>query len=179
MLNCGFQGAAVKVLVMGTNYLADFTGNVKLLWDPNQLAQFLSGVVTGGATRVELLIQEFVTHGVGAGIGFIEVVMDPDRLPPPSSLTAITPGVPFPAIQDIVPNIHVTIPNLLPRITLRNKIPTNPGPAILRNPNVTNFPPSNDVYQLVEPIELEDVNNPGPVLATIQTFPITVNPPTP
>jgi hypothetical protein len=76
----------------------------------------------------------------------------------------------------MVVNIHVTIPNLLPDITLRNKIPPNPGPAILRNANVTNFPPQNDVYSLVEPIELEDVNNPGPVLATIQSFPLTVNP---
>ncbi len=42
----------------------------------------------------------------------------------------------------------------------------------------TAFPPQNDVYNLVEPIELEDVNNPGPVLATIQRFPVTVNPPT-
>ena len=76
-------------------------------------------------------------------------------------------------------NIHMTIPSRLPGITLRNKIPPNPGPAILRNANVTDFPPQGDLYQLVEPIELEDVNNPGPVLATILTFPVTVNPPTP
>ena len=75
-------------------------------------------------------------------------------------------------------NTHVTIPNLLPGITLQNKF-SNPGPTILRNANVTGFPPQGDVYQLVSPIELEDVNNPGPVLATIQTFPVTVNPPTP
>lgn len=77
----------------------------------------------------------------------------------------------------MIVNVHVTIPNLLPNITLRNKIPSNPGPAILRNANVTNFPPQNDIYQLVEPMDLEDVNNPGPVLATIQSFPLTVNPP--
>lgn len=53
----------------------------------------------------------------------------------------------------------------------------NRGLSILRNPNVTQFPPNNDVYQLVQPIELEDVNNPGPVLATIQTFPATLLPP--
>ncbi len=53
----------------------------------------------------------------------------------------------------------------------------NQGPSILRNSNVTQFPPNNDAYQLAQPIELEDVNNPGPVLATIQTFPATLNPP--
>ena len=105
--------------------------------------------------------------------------MDPDRVPPESTLTAIVPGQPFPAIQDYVLNCHVTIPNLLAGITLRNKIPTNPGPAILRNASVTNFPPQNDVYSLVEPMELEDVNNPGPVLATIRSFPLTVTPSTP
>lgn len=71
----------------------------------------------------------------------------------------------------MIVNMHVTIPNLLPGITLRSKFTPNPGPLILRNLNVTNSPPQNDVYQLVEPIELEDVNNPGPVLATIQSFP--------
>jgi hypothetical protein len=39
---------------------------------------------------------------------------------------------------------------------------------------VTSFPPSGDVYALVEPMDLEDVNNPGPVLATIRSFPLTV-----
>ncbi|MFE3256822.1 hypothetical protein ACFXPS_13845 [Nocardia sp. NPDC059091] len=50
-------------------------------------------------------------------------------------------------------------------------------PRILRYSNVTNFPPQNDVYALVEPLDLEDIDNPGPVLATINSFPVTVNPP--
>lgn len=172
--NCGLQASAVQVVVAGTTYLADFFGNIAFLVDPNQLAQFQSGVVTNGATSVALLIQEHVMHGIGAAIGAIDVVMDPNRMPPPSTLTAITPGRPFPAVHDVLHNIQVTIPNLLPGIKLQNKT-SNPGPAILRNANVTNFPPQNDAYQLVSPIELEDVNNPGPVLATIQTFPVTVN----
>ena len=178
LFNCGCQAAAAQLVVAGTTYLADFTGNLAVLLDPAQLAQFLAGVVTNGATMVSLLIQEHVSNGVGAIIGPITVAMDPNRVPPASTLTAITPSIPFPAIQDMNVNIHVTIPNLLPGITMQNKL-SNPGPAILRNPNVTNFPPQNDIYSLVEPIELEDVNNPGPVLATIQSFPLTVNPPTP
>jgi hypothetical protein len=166
------------VVVAGTTYLADFTGNIAVLVDPGELSRFRSGVITNGMTMVSLLIQEEVHHGIGAGIGSIDIVMDPDRAPPPSTLTAITPGRPFPAVQEYKINIHVTIPNLLPSITLRNKI-SNLGPAILRNPNAMDFPPQNDVYQLVSPIELEDINNPGPVLATIQSFPSTVNPPHP
>jgi hypothetical protein len=178
LFNCGCQAAAATLVVAGTTYVADFTGNLAVLCDPAQLARFMSGVVTSGATMVSLLIQEHVSHGVGTAIGIIEVVMDPDRAPPQSTLIAITPGRPFPAVQDMYVNINVTIPNLLPNIRMRNKT-SNPGPAILRNPNVTSFPPQNDIYQLVSPIELEDVNNPGPVLATIQSFPLTVNPPTP
>lgn len=174
LFNCGCFAQAAKVIVMGQTYLADFHGNLAVLLDPNQLAQFMAGAIS----MVSLLIQEHVSHGIGAGIGLIEVIMDPNRVPPPSTLRPIIPGQPFPAIQDMIVNVEVTIQNLLPNIRMRNKIPSNPGPAILRNPNVTNFPPQNDVYQLVEPMDLEDVNNPGPVLATIQSFPLTVNPPT-
>jgi hypothetical protein len=109
-------------------------------------------------------------------IGPITITMNPNRVPPPSTLTAIIPGRLYPAIQDFNRDIHVTIPNLLARITMQNKT-ENRGPSILRKPNVTQFPPNNDVYQLVQPTELEDVNNPGPVLATIQTFPATLLPP--
>lgn len=179
LFTCVMQAVAAQVMVTGTTYIADFTGHVSMLLDPNELARFMAGAVTNGVTMVQFMIQEHVANGVGAIIGPINMWMDPNRVPPPSTLTAITPGRPFPAIQDYILNWHVTIPNLLPRITLQNKIPSNPGPAILRNPNVTNFPPQNDVYQLVEPMDLEDVNNPGPVLATIQSFPLTVNPPTP
>jgi hypothetical protein len=126
---------------------------------------------------VSLLIQEHVSDGIGNIIGPITVRLDPNRQPPQSTLTAIVSGKPFPAVQDMVVNVNITIPNLLPGITLQNKIPSNPGPAILRNSNVVNFPPDNDVYNLVEPMDLEDVNNPGPVLATINSFPLTVNMP--
>jgi hypothetical protein len=178
LFNCGCFAQAAQLVVAGQTYLADFQGNLSVLLDPAELARFMSGVVTNGATMVSLLIQEHVSNGVGAGIGAITVIKDPNRVPPPSTLTAIVAGTPFPAVQDMHVNIYVTIDNLLRGITLRNKT-SNPGPSILRNPNVTNFPPQNDVYQLVSPIELEDVNNPGPVLATIQSFPLTVNPPTP
>ena len=178
LYTCGCEAAGVQLLVAGRSYLANFDGHLGVLLDPAELARFLAGVVTNGVTMVSLLIQEHVTNGLGNPTGPIMVTMDPNRVPPPSTLTAIMPGVPFPAIQDMNINIHVTIPNLLPGITLQNKV-SDPGSAILRNPNVTNFPPSDDVYNLVSPIELEDVNNPGPVLATIKTFPVTVRPPTP
>jgi hypothetical protein len=174
LLTCGFQGAAVQVVVAGQTFVADFTGHLALAYDPDVLSKYEQGAVN----VVPLLVEEFVANGVGAMIGAISVTKDTRRDPGPSRLTAITPGAPFPAVQDLVVNTNVSIPALLPNVTLRNNLPPNPGPPILRNSNVTNFPPQNDIYQLVEPIELEDINNPGPVLATISNFPITVNPPT-
>jgi hypothetical protein len=91
---------------------------------------------------------------------------DPNRSPPISTLAALTLGKPYPATHDMVINVYVTIPNLLPGITLRNK-----EAGTLRNASATSFPPKAvDKFELIEPIELEDVNNPGPVLATIHTF---------
>ncbi len=49
----------------------------------------------------------------------------------------------------------------------------NPNARSAASPS---FPPQGDVYNLIEPMELEDINNPGPVLATIPTFPVTVSP---
>lgn len=175
LINFGQFAQAAEIVVGGTSYLADFYGNIKFLLDPNILSQFLSGAVS----IVPLLIQEHVNDGIGNIIGPITMRMDPDRDPPQSTITAIVPGMPFPAIEDHIFNVQVTIPNLLPGITLRNKISDDSSPAIFRNSNVTNFPPQNDVYNLVAPIDLEDVNNPGPVLATIKSFPLTVNPATP
>jgi hypothetical protein len=174
LLSCGCQAAAVQLVVTGRRDVADFTGHLTVGFDPDVLSRYTQGAVN----LVELLVQEHVSNGVGAVIGAISVIKHPDREPPPSTLRPITPGRPFPAIQDMVVDIIVEIPSLLPGIRLQPVIPRNPGPPILRNSMVTGFPPQNDVYQLVEPMDLEDINNPGPVLATIQNFPVTVNPPT-
>jgi len=44
---------------------------------------------------------------------------------------------------------------------------------------LTNFPPQGDVYQLRNPVDLADDDNPVPAVATIKNYPVTVNPPTP
>jgi hypothetical protein len=174
LLSCPCQAAAAQLTVAGQRYVADFTGHLTVGLDPNMLARYMQGAVN----VVELLVQEHVSNGVGAVIGAISVIKHPDREPPPSTLKPITPGIPFPAVQDMIVDIVVEIPSLLPNIRLQPVIPANPGPPVLRNSSVTNFPPQGDVYQLMEPMDLEDINNPGPVLATINSFPVTVNPAT-
>jgi hypothetical protein len=106
----GGQAVAAQLLVAGQTYLADFTGHISILLDAARLDQFRSGA----ANNVELLIQELMFNGVGALICPITINMDPNRSPPPSTLTATTPKRPFPAIQDYIINMNVTIPNLLP-----------------------------------------------------------------
>jgi hypothetical protein len=171
LLNYSHVVQAAGVAVMGQSYLVDFRGNIIFLLDPDILSQYITGIVS----QVPFLIQDVVSDGVGNIIGPITIRLDPDRIPPQSTLTSVVKGQPFPGVQDFNINIHVTIPNLLPGITLRNKIRYDSGSSILRNSNVTSFPSQNDMYTLVEPIELEDVNNPGPVLATINSFTATMN----
>ena len=173
VFSLNYAAKGVEVVVKGTSYRADFKGNLKLQWDPVKLSQFTSGTLGS----IPLRIQGHEGRGEGTSMGPITLRKNPDREPPQSILKANSKGLAFPATQDLVIDFHVTIPNLLPGVTLRSKYTPNPGPPILRNPNVTNFPPQNDVYQLVEPIDLEDINNPGPVLATINNFPATVNTP--
>lgn len=164
-----------ELVVGGKTHRADFQGRLETYLDPGHLAEFH----TGARSHVPHRVHKHDARGSGSGTGPITISQDPDRESPPGTLTAATSGQPFPAVHDVPMSVHVTMPDLLPGVMLRSKYKPNPGPAILRNSNVTNFPPQNDVYQLVEPIDLEDVNNPGPVLATIQSFPLTVNPATP
>jgi len=168
-LNCLVQGAEV---VVGPNtYRADFHGRLKIVLDSDQLAQFRSG----GISLLPLVIQDQVFDGIGESIGSIMVRKDLDRDPLPSTLTASIVGHPFPAIQEIVINCHLALPHLLAGLTLRNKILPGRQSAVLRDPQAMSFPPKNGVSTLVEPMELEDVNNPGPVLATIKSFPLTIH----
>lgn len=168
-LSCLVQGA--EVIVGTTAYRADFQGSLKIVLDSDQLAQFRSGVIS----LVPLLIQEQVFDGIGDIIGSIMMCRDLDRDPLLSTLAAVIVGHPFPAIQEIVINSHVAIPTLLPGIALRNKILPSRESTVLRDSQAMSFPPKDGVYTLVEPMELEDVNHPGPVLATIKSFPLTVN----
>ncbi len=56
--------------------------------------------------RLGLVVGAHATKGITLlGSGPITCRKDPDRDPPPSTLTAIVSGKPFPAIQDMIVNI--------------------------------------------------------------------------
>jgi hypothetical protein len=166
LLTCTHVAQGASIALLGQTYQVDFQGSTTVLLDPDKLARFKAGVIS----IVPMQVQADTNDGIGNIIGPTTWRQDPDRIPPQSTLTSTDPDQPFPAVHDYLLNIQVTIPNLLPGITLRNKI-TNGQNLILRNTNVTDFPSQNAVYNLVAPVELEDVNNPGPVLATLLSFP--------
>ncbi|WP_042422624.1 hypothetical protein [Streptacidiphilus anmyonensis] len=156
--------------VQGRTHAVDLVGDTSLGYDPAVLEQYRAGVVS----TVPLLVRADACDGAGMTVGEVTWVMDPERVPPAGFLSAVVPGQPFPAVQEYLLHVHVTIPDLLPGITLRNAAAS--GPVILRNSNAVAFPPANDEYELVQPVGLEDAGNPGPLLATIERFPTIVNP---
>ncbi|MEY9872514.1 hypothetical protein ABH931_001990 [Streptacidiphilus sp. MAP12-33] len=159
-----------QLTVGGRPHVVDFSGDTSIGYDPAVLEQYRAGAIS----TLPLLVHADSCDGAGTTIGEVTWVMDPERVPPAGFLSAVAPGQPFPGVQEYLLNINVTIPDLLPGITLRNALAT--GPVILRNSNAVVFPPANDEYELVQPIGLEDVRDPGPVLATIDSFPTIVNP---
>ena len=165
---CFIQGS--RLVVNGRYYLADLNGNIKTVNDSDELARFRDT----STNLVHFQIIELAFDGTGDGIGPVTIRLDPDRTPPPTTLTAYSSG--FPAVHDFNMNINVTIPDLLPGITLRNKIPTDYGAPTILRASLGQFPPNSDGYIPAEPVELEDVNNPGPVLAEISTLPTTLSP---
>jgi len=136
LLTCPCQAAAVQLEVAGQRYLADFTGHLTVGLDPNMLARYMQGAVN----VVELLVQEHVSNGVGAVIGAISLIKDPLRDPGPSRLGAITPGIPFPAVQDMLLNINVENPRTAARNKATEQDPAEPWPADPAQPQRDQLP---------------------------------------
>ncbi|MBV8096336.1 MAG: hypothetical protein JO110_24475, partial [Acetobacteraceae bacterium] len=112
-----YVSKGAELVVGGKKYHADFKGKFSSHHDPEHLSHFHKG----GRSNVEHRIHGHTAQGHGSGIGTITMRQDPDNEPHPSSLTATVPGQAFPAVHEIAMNVHVTIPDLLPGVTLRNK----------------------------------------------------------
>jgi len=138
----------------------DFNGHIAVSQDPAEYQQFLTGAIS----LVPQTIKEFITRGASTvedlGDVSLNILIDVDRL-----LQSILKGNSFPA--DHVINLHLIVesPELFPGKKLQSK-----NPASLSS-RLNLFPPQGDLYQLADPVELEDTDNPGDVLARINTFP--------
>lgn len=117
-----------------------------------------------------LAIRGHKTEGNIDRLGRVSVSHDGTRPAPLSHLRQNEPGNAFPATQEMYVNILVKIEKL-EGITLRNV-----RPGVLLNPSLDSFPPRNAKYDLQAPMDLEDVDNPGPVLARIVSYTARINP---
>jgi len=123
-----------------------------------------------GVASVPLVITGHNTIGDVAGLGRIMVSRDPDREAPEGVLRENSAGEGFPATQEMLVNIHVTLDSL-PGFVLRN-VKT----GTLRNEDQQSFPPRNARYELQEPLDLERVDEPGEVVARIISYTAHINP---
>ena len=95
------------------------------------------------------------------GIGEIRFWVDPSR-PLTSAIWEKRAGTEFPAIQEMRFHFFFTV-EAMPGRVLRSI-----NPARMRSENVRAFPPPpGTVYKLLEPVELEDIAEPGVVVGGI------------
>jgi hypothetical protein len=159
---CACVADEARIEVGGTEYEATFSGEMAVrAGEPFE---------SEGLANVPLVITGHNTVGDVAGLGQITVSRDPEREAPASVLRENRPGEGFPATQEMLVNIHVTLASL-PGFVLRN---TETG--VLLNDQQDGFPPRNARYRLQEPLNLERVDEPGQVVARILSYTANINP---
>ena len=101
-------------------------------------------------------------RGYAEGIGETVYWMDKSRLVEGSGVRSKVRGAEFPAVHEMRFHVFLTT-EALPGVTLRSM-----NPAIMVNNNATSYPPRLGArYVLKNVVELEDVENPGVVIARI------------
>ena len=160
---CVADRASIEV-VGGAQYAASFSGEMRVTAGEAFEDE-------GGRAIVPLAITGHATAGQADGLGRLTVDRDEEREVGPSTLTEIEPGTGFPAVQEMHVNILVTVPDLLPGVTLRNV-----DTGVLRNERQAGFPPENATYELQRPLDLERVDQPGTIVARILNYSARINP---
>lgn len=101
-------------------------------------------------------------RGYSEGIGETVYWMDKSRSAGESGMRAKVRGAEFPAVHEMRFHLFLTT-EVLPGVTLRSI-----NPAVMVNKNATSYPPRIGArYVLKNVVELEDVENPGVVIARI------------
>jgi hypothetical protein len=110
--------------------------------------------------------------GYDRQLGMVTVA---ERTPAAGELRSPVPGKAFPAAGSFAQNVTVSFEHSPcdssgAPATFRSK-----APFALLNTNITDFPPNNDVYTLLDQVELESVDAPTPTTMQLLQFPVTVN----
>lgn len=107
-------------------------------------------------------------QGFAEGIGATRYWLDPAR-PVKSAIWEKTPGTEFPAIQEMRFHFFYSFE------AMPGKIYRSINPARMRSNNVRAFPPPpGTVYRLMEPVELEEVSDPGVVVGRVLANRVTI-----
>lgn len=116
-----------------------------------------------GLKTVPLQILTNGGHNFAEGLGETRFWYDASR-PVQSAIWERTSGTEFPAIQQMRFHFFFTLESR------PGKLYRSMTPATMRNDNVLTFPPAvNTEYRLIEPVELEDVTEPGVVALRIKS----------
>jgi hypothetical protein len=114
-----------------------------------------------GLKTVPLEILTNGGHAYGDGIGETHFWYDSSR-PLRSAIWEKSPGTEFPAIQEMRFHFFYTVE------AFPGKVFRSVNPAIMRSNDVQAFPPPpGTVYNLVQPVALEDANAPGEIIGYI------------
>lgn len=120
-----------------------------------------SFLTKAGQKVVPLKVLSMGGRNFAEGVGETQFWLDPSR-PVTSAIWEKTPGTEFPAIQEMRFHFFYTVE------AMPGKVFRSINPSIMRSDNVTSFPPApGTVYRLVQPVELEDVKNPGVVVGRL------------
>lgn len=99
--------------------------------------------------------------GFAEGVGGTRYWLDPTR-PVTSAIWEKRPGTEFPAIQEMRFHFFYTLE------AMPGKVYRSVNPARMRSNDVRAFPPpSGTTYSLMEPVELEEVSEPGVVAGKV------------
>jgi hypothetical protein len=121
-----------------------------------------------GLKTVPFNIVTFGGRGFAEGLGETNFWLDATR-PVESAIWEQAPSTEFPAIQEMRFHVFYTV-EALPGKVLRSI-----NPVIMRSGDVRAFPPPPyTVYKLVKPVELEDVQETGVVVARLLTNTVVI-----
>jgi hypothetical protein len=163
------ESAGLNLVCKGINVTIDLKGTLKILIG-KVTTPSLGSPVLAVTTEADALT------GTSAKFGNVTVAL---TAPAAGSITEQSLTTPFPA------NVALALP-------LKITVGTNPcvsagargadtAPLVLTTKNpaqligkLTQFPPKGDLYQLQNPVDLINMENPDTVVATIQKFPVKV-----
>ncbi|MCO6009249.1 hypothetical protein NE236_30190 [Actinoallomurus purpureus] len=161
------KATGVDLVCAGAHHTVDLTGRAKVLIGSTHTAK--------GHPVVEVKTESEDLTGSSPHLGAVTVT---ETVPAEGAIIEHSAAHPFPATEILALQLKITLgknPCASPtgRVAYEPLILTTRDPAKLIG-TLTQFPPKGDLYQLQNPVDLIDLENPDTTVATIQKFPVKV-----